>query len=170
MPKRRDENAPYWRRLRDTEKQMLETALRSNMSVRGVAEALGVSPNYVSERLTVLGITVLRTKPGPKPTTSTPVPPVPPITITRPFSPPPSTFTEQFLASVVDGLVEIIGLFANNVDSSVVADCRFVISLLRNGIYTPREAGTVMQRIRTQAAFGASPSLHKNQKFKEPSK
>lgn len=67
MPKRRDENAPYWMQLREAEKRIIEYALEHGRTIRGTAAILGISPNYLSERTRELGISTPDVRPGPKP-------------------------------------------------------------------------------------------------------
>ncbi|MDB4955848.1 MAG: hypothetical protein JWO36_3417 [Myxococcales bacterium] len=75
MPKRRDEQAPYWQQLRVAEKGIIEYALEHGITIRGTAVILGISPNYLGERLRLLGIPVPDVRPGPKPGTKRPVVP-----------------------------------------------------------------------------------------------
>lgn len=72
MPKRRDEHAPYWQQLRVAEKGIIEYALEHGKTIRGTAVILGISPNYLGERLRLLGIPVPDVRPGPKPGTKRP--------------------------------------------------------------------------------------------------
>jgi len=67
MPKKRDEGAPYWVQLRQAERSVIEFALGHGQTIRGTATILGISPNYLSERLRELGITPPEVRPGPKP-------------------------------------------------------------------------------------------------------
>lgn len=69
MPKRRDEQAPYWQQLRVAERGIIEYALEHGKTIRGTAVILGISPNYLGERLRLLGIPVPDVRPGPKPGT-----------------------------------------------------------------------------------------------------
>jgi len=69
MPKRRNENAPYWQQLREAERRIIEYALEHGQTLRGTASILGISPNYLSERTRELGIAVPEVRPGPKPGT-----------------------------------------------------------------------------------------------------
>lgn len=75
MPKRRDEQAPYWQQLRVAERGIIEYALEHGITIRGTATILGISPNYLGERLRLLGIPVPDVRPGPKPGTKRPVAP-----------------------------------------------------------------------------------------------
>jgi len=70
MPKRRDEQAPYWQQLRVAERGIIEYALEHGQTVRGTARLLGISPNYLGERMRELGIAIPEVRPGPKPTTA----------------------------------------------------------------------------------------------------
>lgn len=67
MPKRRDEGAPYWVQLRQAERSVIEFALIHGQTIRGTAAILGISPNFLSERVRELGITPPEVRPGPKP-------------------------------------------------------------------------------------------------------
>lgn len=67
MPKRRDEGAPYWVQLRQAERSVIEFALEHGKTIRGTAAILGISPNFLSERVRELGITPPEVRPGPKP-------------------------------------------------------------------------------------------------------
>lgn len=69
MPKRRNEQAPYWQQLRVAERGIIEYALEHGKTIRGTAVILGISPNYLGERLRLLGIPVPDVRPGPKPGT-----------------------------------------------------------------------------------------------------
>lgn len=69
MPKRRDENAPYWQQLKAAERGIIEYALEHGKTMRGTAAILGISPNFLSERAKELGIEPPEVKPGPKPGT-----------------------------------------------------------------------------------------------------
>jgi hypothetical protein len=69
MPKRRNEDAPYWQQLRLAERHIIEYALEHGQTIRKTAEILGISPNYLSERTRELGITPPEVRPGPKPGT-----------------------------------------------------------------------------------------------------
>jgi hypothetical protein len=73
MPKRRDENAPYWVQLREAERHIIEFALEHGGSIRGTAAILGISPNYLRERTRELNIDTPEVRPGPKPGTKPPV-------------------------------------------------------------------------------------------------
>jgi hypothetical protein len=75
MPKRRNENAPYWVQIRHAEKSIIEYALEHGITIRGTAVILGISPNYLGERLRLLGIPVPDVRPGPKPGTKRPATP-----------------------------------------------------------------------------------------------
>jgi len=75
MPKRRDEQAPYWQQLRVAERGIIEYALEHGITIRGTATILGISPNYLGERLRLLGIPVPDVRPGPKPGTKRPTTP-----------------------------------------------------------------------------------------------
>jgi hypothetical protein len=79
MAKRRDENAPYWQQLRVAERGIIEFALQHGETIRGTAAILGVSPNFLSERLRELGIPAPDVRPGPKP--GTPRPPRPQLRV-----------------------------------------------------------------------------------------
>lgn len=142
MPKRRDDNAYYWKRLRHAEKTLLEDALRVHTSVREAARVLGVSPNYVSERLAVLKIPAPNTRPGPKPKT----PPLPSSAL---------PLSEAVFALVAENLVDVIAEIVRS-DRAVLADCRFIVGLLRRGIYTRREAATLLHRIQIKRRFDAT--------------
>jgi hypothetical protein len=72
MPKKRDEDAPYWVQLRQAERSIIEFALEHGQSVRGTAALLGISANYLRERTRELGIVTPEIKPGPKPGTKPP--------------------------------------------------------------------------------------------------
>jgi hypothetical protein len=67
MPKKRDEDAPYWVQLRQAERSIIEFALEHGQSVRGTAAILGISANYLRERTRELNIVTPEIKPGPKP-------------------------------------------------------------------------------------------------------
>ena len=69
MPKRRNENAPFWVQMRQAERSIIEFALEHGQTVKRTAALLGISPNYLSERLHHLGIPAPESKPGPKPGT-----------------------------------------------------------------------------------------------------
>jgi hypothetical protein len=69
MPKRRDANAPYWQQLREAERSIIVFALEHGQTLRGTAALLGISPNYLSERVAELGISTPDVRPGPKPGT-----------------------------------------------------------------------------------------------------
>jgi hypothetical protein len=72
MPKKRDENAPYWQQMRESERSIIAFALEHGQSVRGAATLLGVSANYLRERTRELNIATPEIKPGPKPGTKPP--------------------------------------------------------------------------------------------------
>lgn len=67
MPKRKNEDAPYWRCLRKAEADMIEHALGECGTISNAARALGISVNYLSERVRTLGV--------PAPTRSSEPPP-----------------------------------------------------------------------------------------------
>ena len=69
MPKRRNQNAPYWQQLRVAERQIIEYALEHGQTIRKTAEILGISPNFLSERTRELEIATPEVRPGPKPGT-----------------------------------------------------------------------------------------------------
>ncbi len=56
MPKRKDENAPYWRMIRDYERQIITYALEQGHTITKTARLLGISVNYLSERTRELGV------------------------------------------------------------------------------------------------------------------
>jgi len=72
MPKRRDENAPFWTQMRQAERRIIEYALEHGQTLKKTATLLGISPNYLSERTRELGIPTPDSKPGPKPGTPKP--------------------------------------------------------------------------------------------------
>jgi hypothetical protein len=74
MPKRRDENAPFWTQMRQAERRIIEYALEHGQTLKKTATLLGISPNYLSERTRELGIPTPDSKPGPKPGTPKPRP------------------------------------------------------------------------------------------------
>ena len=73
MPKKRDEDAPYWVQLRQAERSIIEFALEHGQSVRNTAALLGISVNYLRERTRELNIVTPEIKPGPKPGAKPPV-------------------------------------------------------------------------------------------------
>jgi type IV secretory pathway VirB10-like protein len=75
MPKKRDEDAPYWVQLRQAERSIIEFALEHGQSVRGTAALLGISANYLRERTRELNIVTPEIKPGPKPGAKSPTRP-----------------------------------------------------------------------------------------------
>ncbi len=91
MPKRRDEQAPYWQQLRVAERGIIEYALEHGITIRGTAAILGISPNYLGERLRLLGIPVPDVRPGPKPGTKRPT--TPKLRVVE-ETPPPETLDE----------------------------------------------------------------------------
>lgn len=88
MPKRRDEQAPYWQQLRVAEKGIIEFALEHGKTIRGTAVLLGISPNYLGERIHLLGIPVPDVRPGPKPGTKRPAPAAPQLRVVSEDPPP----------------------------------------------------------------------------------
>ena len=151
MAKRRDDNGLYWRRLREAETQLLETALRNHSSVREAATTLGVSPNYVSERLAKLAIAIPKTKPGPK---SKAAPP--PMVLAQPTMPPMPTVSTEFFALVAENLLEVAATIANDAADPLADDCRFIADLVQRGVYMRREAAVLLHRIKVQRAFSVA--------------
>jgi len=94
MPKRRDEQAPYWQQLRVAERSIIEFALEHGQTIRGAARLLGISPNYLGERVRELGIPAPEVRPGPKPGTKRPTPP-PTLRVVPTNDPPPETLDED---------------------------------------------------------------------------
>jgi len=92
MPKRRDEQAPYWQQLRVAERGIIEYALEHGITIRGTAAILGISPNYLGERLRLLGIPVPDVRPGPKPGTKRST--TPKLRVVE-ETPPPETLDED---------------------------------------------------------------------------
>lgn len=93
MPKRRDEQAPYWQQLRVAERGIIEYALEHGITIRGTAVILGISPNYLGERLRLLGIPVPDVRPGPKPGTKRPA--APKLRVVEAPPPPSETLDED---------------------------------------------------------------------------
>lgn len=59
MPKRRNEDAPYWVALRETEKKLIEGALKATKFQRAeAARLLGIDRTYMVGRMRKLGISV----------------------------------------------------------------------------------------------------------------
>lgn len=56
MPKRKNENAPYWTMLRDSERHIIAYALEQGGTITKAAQLLGISVNYLSERTRELGV------------------------------------------------------------------------------------------------------------------
>jgi transposase-like protein len=94
MPKRRDEQAPYWQQLRVAERSIIEFALEHGETIRGAARLLGISPNYLGERVRELKITAPEVRPGPKPGTKRPTPP-PTLRVVSQDTPPPSETLDE---------------------------------------------------------------------------
>jgi hypothetical protein len=67
MPKKRDEQGPYWVQLREAERSIIVFALTHGATIRGTATLLGTSPNFLAGRMRELGIPTPEVKPGPKP-------------------------------------------------------------------------------------------------------
>lgn len=67
MPKKRDESAPFWMQMREAERSIIAFAIKCGGTLRKAADLLGISPNYLSERVRDLGMEVPESKPGPKP-------------------------------------------------------------------------------------------------------
>jgi hypothetical protein len=67
MPKKRDEQGPYWVQLREAERSIIVFALTHGTTIRGTATLLGTSPNFLAGRMRELGIPAPEVKPGPKP-------------------------------------------------------------------------------------------------------
>jgi len=55
MPKRKNEDAPYWRTLRKCETDMINYALEQAGSIRKAAKSLGVSESFLIVRVKKLG-------------------------------------------------------------------------------------------------------------------
>jgi hypothetical protein len=66
MPKKRDEQGPYWVQLREAERSIIVFALTHGATIRGTATLLGTSPNFLAGRMRELGIPTPEVKPGPK--------------------------------------------------------------------------------------------------------
>lgn len=62
MPRRRDENAPYWQQLREAERRIIEYAFQHGGNIRGTAVILGISPSFLSRRIGELGVAVPASK------------------------------------------------------------------------------------------------------------
>lgn len=55
MPKRKNDDAPYWRTLRKCETDMINYALEQAGSIRKAAKSLGVSESFLIVRVKTLG-------------------------------------------------------------------------------------------------------------------
>ena len=56
MPKKRSNNALYWKKVRDYERNLLADGLRTGKTIRQLSKEFGVSPNFMSQKLLALGI------------------------------------------------------------------------------------------------------------------
>ena len=95
MARKGDPNAPYRQQMRTAERGIIEYALEHGETIRGTAAILGVSPNFLSERMRKLGIPVPDVRPGPKPGTKRPRPPLRVVSDTSTADAPVETLDED---------------------------------------------------------------------------
>jgi preprotein translocase subunit Sec63 len=56
MPKKRNENAPFWLQIHEAERHIITFALEQCQTILRASSILGVSPNFLSDRINKLGI------------------------------------------------------------------------------------------------------------------
>jgi hypothetical protein len=81
MPRRKNEQASFWIQMRTAERNIIGFTLENTTSIRKAAAILGVSSNFLSRRVRLLGISVpgLKLKPEkPKKKKRVPTPSSPP--------------------------------------------------------------------------------------------